>query len=82
MTLVTEDFHVDKKTKREVDMFQRVGRFDLLYDKALSSWVLLQHYKDHLSTFLILPDEGQMQHLEATVCNKHMARIFKSISIR
>ncbi|XP_070258025.1 alpha-1-antitrypsin-like [Myotis yumanensis] len=79
---VAEDFHVDKKTTIRVPMTHRLGRFDLLHDKALSSWVLLQHYRGQMPAFLILPDEGKMQYLEAKVCQKHLARIFKNIDIR
>ncbi|KAK1339498.1 hypothetical protein QTO34_020181 [Cnephaeus nilssonii] len=79
---VAEDFHVDRKTTKRVPMIHRVGRFGLLHDKALSSWVLLQHYSGPVNAFLILPDEGKMQYLEAKVCPKHLARIFKTIDIR
>ncbi|ELK27057.1 Alpha-1-antitrypsin [Myotis davidii] len=79
---VAEDFHVDKKTTIRVPMTHRLGRFDLLHDKALSSWVLLQHYRGQGPAFLILPDKGKMQYLEAKICQKHLARIFKNIDIR
>nr|KAF6273032.1 serpin family A member 1 [Pipistrellus kuhlii] len=79
-TFVVEDFHVDKKTMRRMFMFRRSGQFELLHDEALSSWVLLQRYRGPVPAFLILPDEGKMQHLEAEVSQEHLTRIFHSMA--
>lgn len=81
-TYVSEAFHVDKKTMKRIFMFRRSGQFELLHDEALSSWVLLQHYRGLGPTFLILPDAGKMQHLEAEVSQEHLTRIFHSMAAR
>lgn len=61
------DFHVDKTTTLKVPMMRRLGMFDVHYCSTLASWVLLMDYRGNATAIFILPDDGQMQHMEKTL---------------
>ncbi|XP_059135114.1 alpha-1-antitrypsin-like [Peromyscus eremicus] len=61
------DFHVSKSTTVKVPMMHRLGMFDVHHCNTLSSWVLLMDYLGNATAIFILPDDGQMQHLEQTL---------------
>nr|KAF6502554.1 serpin family A member 1 [Molossus molossus] len=73
------NFHVDKKTTIRGPMTQYFGKFHVLYDKKLSSWVVLQHYMGN-PAFLFMPKQGMIQQLEARLCRRELARIRRGIA--
>nr|KAF6502555.1 serpin family A member 1 [Molossus molossus] len=75
------NFHVDKKTTIRGPMTQYFGKFHVLYDKKLSSWVVLQHYMGN-PAFLFMPKQGMIQQLEARLCRRELARIRRGIKNR
>ncbi|XP_016067967.1 PREDICTED: alpha-1-antiproteinase 2-like [Miniopterus natalensis] len=76
------DFHVDKETTVQVPMIYRAGMFEAMQDREISSWVLLQRYRNRFCAYLILPDPGKMQELEATVSDGHLRRIYATMDKR
>lgn len=78
---LTEDFYVDKKTTKRVPMNQYIGNLQVLYDKKLSTWVVLQQYL-FIPAFLFMPMQGTIQQLEAKLCRRELARIQKGIRNR
>ncbi|KAM7154724.1 alpha-1-antitrypsin-like [Molossus nigricans] len=75
------NFHVDKKTTIRGPMTQYVGKFHVLYDKKLSSWVVLQHSMGN-PAFLLMPTQGLIQQLEARLCRRELARIRRGFTNR
>lgn len=71
------DFHVDKSTTVKVPMMNRLGMFDVHHCSTLSSWILLMDYLGNATAIFILPDEGQMQHLEQTLTKELIAKFLK-----
>lgn len=61
------DFHVDESTTVKVPMMNRLGMFDVHHCSTLASWVLLMDYVGNATAIFLLPDDGQMQHLERTL---------------
>lgn len=59
-----QDFHVDQDTTVKVPMMNRLGMFDLHRCDKLSSWVLLMDYVGNATALFLLPDEGELQHVE------------------
>lgn len=72
------DFHVDKSTKVKVPMMHRLGMFDVHHCNTLSSWVLLMDYLGNATAIFILPDDGQMQHLEQTLTKEMISKFLEN----
>ncbi|KAL6060601.1 hypothetical protein STEG23_019773 [Scotinomys teguina] len=72
------DFHVDKSTKVKVPMMHRLGMFDVHHCSTLSSWVLLMDYLGNATAIFILPDDGQMQHLEQTLTKEMISKFLEN----
>ncbi|XP_052594168.1 alpha-1-antitrypsin-like [Peromyscus californicus insignis] len=72
------DFHVDKSTTVKVPMMHRLGMFDVHHCNTLSSWVLLMDYLGNATAIFILPDDGQMQHLEQTLTKEIICKFLDS----
>nr|XP_045011248.1 alpha-1-antitrypsin isoform X1 [Jaculus jaculus] len=68
------DFHVDQSTTVRVPMMNRLGMFDVHHCSTLSSWVLMMDYLGNATAIFILPDDGQMQHLEKTLTKDLLAK--------
>lgn len=68
------DFHVDPSTTVRVPMMHRLGIFDVHHCSTLSSWVLMMDYLGNATAVFLLPDDGQMQHLEKTLTKNHIAK--------
>ncbi|XP_039980527.1 alpha-1-antitrypsin homolog [Xiphias gladius] len=58
------DFHVDKTTKVQVDMMERMGRYDFYQDTDNHTTVIMLPYKGNTSMMIVLPDEGKMKEVE------------------
>ncbi|XP_028997445.1 alpha-1-antitrypsin homolog [Betta splendens] len=67
------DFHVDDSTKVQVDMMERMGRYDYYQDLDNHTSVILLPYKGNTSMMIVLPDEGKMQEVEGSI-NKEYIR--------
>lgn len=61
------DFHVDENTKVEVDMMKRLGRYDYYHDFDNHTSVIKLPYKGRTSMIIVLPDEGKMKEVEASI---------------
>ncbi|OBS64306.1 hypothetical protein A6R68_07151 [Neotoma lepida] len=73
-----DDFHVDKSTTVKVPMMHRLGMFDVHHCSTLSSWVLLMDYLGNATAIFILPDDGQMQHLEQTLTEEIISKFLEN----
>lgn len=77
-----EDFHVDETTTVKVPMMNRLGMFDLHHCSTLASWVLQMDYLGNATAIFLLPDEGKMPHLEATVTKEILSKFLKNRQTR
>ncbi|MCP6497620.1 hypothetical protein NL476_26985, partial [Klebsiella pneumoniae] len=77
-----EDFHVDKSTTVKVPMMKRLGMFSVHYCSTLASWVLLMDYLGNATAVFILPDDGQMQHMEKTLTKELISKFMNKRHIR
>ncbi|KAL2081793.1 hypothetical protein ACEWY4_021611 [Coilia grayii] len=73
------DFHVDENTKVTVDMMQRMGRYDLYEDQDNFTTVLMLPYRGNASMMIVLPDEGKMSEVEASICKHHLQHWHNSL---
>lgn len=69
---------MDKSTKVKVPMMHRLGMFDVHHCNTLSSWVLLMDYLGNATAIFILPDDGQMQHLEQTLTKEMISKFLEN----
>ncbi|EGV95609.1 Putative alpha-1-antitrypsin-related protein [Cricetulus griseus] len=65
-----------------VPIVKRLGKFYLLKDKNLSSWVLMQRYAGNILAFFILPDLGKMEELIQNLNYEYLNSIHRRISTR
>ncbi|XP_029410924.1 alpha-1-antitrypsin-like isoform X2 [Nannospalax galili] len=72
------DFHVDKSTTVKVPMMNRLGMFDVHHCSTLASWVLLMDYQGNATAIFILPDDGQMQHMEQTLTKELISKFLSN----
>lgn len=66
------DFNVDESTKVEVDMMRRTGRFDYYNDFENHCSVIMLPYKGNTSMMVILPSEGKMKDVEASISRERI----------
>ncbi|TNN80176.1 Alpha-1-antitrypsin [Liparis tanakae] len=67
------DFHVDAKTTVQVDMMKRTGRYDFYQDDDNHTTVILLPYRGgNTSMMIVLPDEGKMEEVEASINQNHI----------
>uniref|UniRef100_A0AAY4D2P0 Serpin domain-containing protein n=1 Tax=Denticeps clupeoides TaxID=299321 RepID=A0AAY4D2P0_9TELE len=67
------DFHVDENTKVTVDMMKRTGRYEFYHDRENFTSVIMLPYKGgNASMMIVLPDEGKMAEVEASICKYHI----------
>ncbi|XP_062266901.1 alpha-1-antitrypsin homolog [Platichthys flesus] len=66
------DFQVDENTKIQVDMMKRMGRYEFYQDSDNFTTVIMLPYKGNTSMMIVLPDEGKMQEVEASICKDHI----------
>lgn len=73
------DFKVDESTTVQVDMMRRTGRFDYYFDSDNNTAVLVLPYKGNTSMMILLPVEGKMKDVEASISNEQMHHWFNSL---
>lgn len=56
----------------EVDMMKRTGRYDYYNDFDNHTSVIMLPYKGNSSMMIVLPDEGKMAEVEATITKEHL----------
>ncbi|KAK2856518.1 hypothetical protein Q5P01_005253 [Channa striata] len=66
------DFHVDENTRVQVDMMQRLGRYDFYHDVDNFSSIITLPYKGNTSMMIVLPDEGKMNEVEGFITKDHL----------
>lgn len=66
------DFNVDESTKVQVDMMSRTGRFDYYNDFDNHSTIVRLPYKGNTSMMIILPKEGKMKDVEASISKEQV----------
>ncbi|XP_039873871.1 alpha-1-antitrypsin homolog [Simochromis diagramma] len=75
------DFHVDSRTKVEVDMMVRTGYYHIFEDRANHTSIILLPYKSHTSMMIVLPDEGWMRSVEENINKDHIRNWQNSASM-
>ncbi|XP_072295639.1 alpha-1-antitrypsin homolog [Eucyclogobius newberryi] len=73
------EFFVNDKTKVEVDMMKRTGRYDFYQDMDNHTSVILLPYKGNTSMMIVLPDEGKMKEVEDVICKDHLKHWHDSV---
>lgn len=73
-----QDFHVDQNTTVKVPMMNRLGMFDLHRCDKLSSWVLFMDYVGNATALFLLPDEGELQHVEDTLTKEVLCKFLEN----
>lgn len=68
---------MDENTKVQVDMMQRLGRYEFYQDHENHTSVILLPYKGNTSMMIVLPGEGKMQEVEGYI-NKDYIRHWHS----
>ncbi|XP_021081760.2 alpha-1-antiproteinase-like [Mesocricetus auratus] len=76
------EFQLDTGKVVTVPMVKRQGKFYLLKDNTLSSWVLMQPYVGNIMAFFILPDVGKMEELIQNLSHECLNSIHKRIKTR
>ncbi|KAJ7345138.1 hypothetical protein JRQ81_001088 [Phrynocephalus forsythii] len=78
-----EDFFVDANRTVKVSLMSQEGFYKYLRDEDLSSWVvaidfrgdgIADTYRDDITAFFILPDEGKMKHLEGALLKENVSK--------
>lgn len=77
-----QDFHVDQDTTVKVPMMNRLGMFDLHRCDKLSSWVLLMDYVGNATALFLLPDEGELQHVEDMLTKQILSKFLDKRFLR
>lgn len=75
------DFHVDSRTKVQVDMMVRTGYYHIFEDRANHTSIILLPYKSHTSMMIVLPDEGWMRSVEENINKDHIRNWQNSASM-
>uniref|UniRef100_A0A6I8T1N9 Serine (or cysteine) proteinase inhibitor, clade A, member 3K n=1 Tax=Xenopus tropicalis TaxID=8364 RepID=A0A6I8T1N9_XENTR len=73
-------FSIDNRTKVEVKMMSRMGRFDIFLDNELPCTVLKLPYIDDALMLLIMPELGKIQEVEAALSKDTILRWRNSTS--
>ncbi|XP_005917159.1 alpha-1-antitrypsin homolog [Haplochromis burtoni] len=75
------DFHVDSRTKVQVDMMVRTGYYHIFEDRANHTSIILLPYESHTSMMIVLPDEGWMRSVEENINKDHIRNWQNSASM-
>ncbi|XP_068198752.1 alpha-1-antitrypsin homolog [Antennarius striatus] len=67
-----ENFQVDTTTTVEVDMMERMGRYEFYHDAENHTKVIMLPYKSNTSMMIVLPDEGKMEEVEGYIDRAHI----------
>ncbi|XP_004542314.1 alpha-1-antitrypsin homolog [Maylandia zebra] len=75
------DFHVDSRTKVQVDMMVRTGYYHIFEDRANHTSIILLPYESQTSMMIVLPDEGWMRSVEENINKDHIRNWQNSASM-
>ncbi|KAL0967645.1 hypothetical protein UPYG_G00254960 [Umbra pygmaea] len=73
------DFLVDENTKVEVDMMKRTGRYEMYQDRSNFTTMVMLPYKGNSSMMVIMPDDGKMAHVEASINKEYLQHLHKKM---
>lgn len=73
---------MDQDTTVKVPMMNRLGMFDLHRCDKLSSWVLLMDYVGNATALFLLPDEGELQHVEDMLTKQILSKFLDKRFLR
>lgn len=73
---------MDQDTTVKVPMMNRLGMFDLHRCDKLSSWVLLMDYVGNATALFLLPDEGELQHVEDMLTKQILSKFLDQRFLR
>lgn len=76
------NFSMDESPKFEVDMMSRTGRIDHYDDFDNHSTIVRLPYKGETSMMIILPNEGKMKDVEASLSKEQVHHWLDSLFMK
>ncbi|XP_069559144.1 alpha-1-antitrypsin homolog [Brachyistius frenatus] len=74
------DFHVNDKTKVQVNMMMRTGHYNVYRDADNHTTVVMLPYQGNSSMMIVLPDKGKMRKVEGYINKEYIWHWLKSVS--